>query len=324
MAINAGRRPTRGESNRTVLATGAGATGRNKYVVLADASAMLTPAGEFYYKETGKRRPEAAFERSQQLISRNGNDYIRTRTGRETLVRSLKADGSTRVTKTGQAFFRDKFVEFVVHVPAGIVGTRQNGTQHVRQEWLPVHKLGLNSIMENARFTPAQAHTRVRSRILSELGLRTQGGETVLLEVSSEVWTYDRSRDDQWQISSMATQVDAEGRVDVQTALRQPMAALPEAPRSCASQLPFADQILPEAFENHSDKLCVARQLAALLQRPLVQIVGTFTALKWGDEWKQVGLTAEDLKEFCVSEGHPFFFMSSGRLLLTYEPPENT
>jgi len=293
-----------------VLATGAGTAGRNKYVVLADASATLTPAGQFYYEETGQTRPEAAFDRSQQLISRNGNDYIRTRTGREVLVRSLRADGSVTVTKTGEAFFRDKFVEHVVHVPSRVVGVRQNGTQYVRQEWLPVHKLGLNSIMENARFTPAQAHTRVRSRILSELGLRTQGGETVLLEVSSETWTYDRSRDDQWQISSMATQVDAEGRVDVQTALRQPMAALPprdalaalpEAPRSCASQLPFADQILPEAFESHPDKLCVARQLAALLQRPLAQIVDIFTALKWGDEWKQVGLTAEDLKEFCVS-----------------------
>ena len=82
-AINAGRRPTRGESNRTVLATGAGERGRNKYVVLADASAALTPAGEFYYETTGQARPEAAFDRSQQLISRGGNDFIRRRNGRE-------------------------------------------------------------------------------------------------------------------------------------------------------------------------------------------------------------------------------------------------
>ena len=195
-----------------------------------------------------------------------------------------------------------------------------------------MHKLGINSIMENARFTPVQAHARVRSRILSELGLRTQGGETVLLEVSQETWTYDRSRDSQWQISSMDTQVDAEGRVDVQTALRQPMAALRPGQkavaalrsemRSCAAQLPFPEQILPEAFEeHHKDKLCVCRQLAALLNRPLPQIVDTFTALKLGEEWKQVGLTAEDLKEFCVSEGHPFFFLSSGRLLLTTSLP---
>ena len=142
-AINAGRRPTRGESNRTVLATGAGARGRKKYVVLADASATLTPAGEFFYEQTGQARPEAAFDRSQQLISRAGNDYIRGRNGRELLVRSLRSDGSTTVTKTGEAFFRDKFVEFVIHVPTRVVGTRKNGTQYSREEWLPVHKLGI-------------------------------------------------------------------------------------------------------------------------------------------------------------------------------------
>ena len=83
--------------------------------------------------------------------------------------------------------------------------------------------------MENARCTPAQAHARVRSHILSALGVRQQDGAMVLLEVSSESWTYNYARADEWQISSMATQVDAEGHVDVQTALRQPMAALLEA-----------------------------------------------------------------------------------------------
>ena len=34
------------------------------------------------------------------------------------------------------------------------------------------------------------------------------------------------------------------------------------------------------------------------------------------------GLSAEDLRQFCISEGHPFFFASSSRLLLTYEPEE--
>ena len=51
----------------------------------------------------------------------------------------------------------------------------------------------------------------------------------------------------------------------------------------------------------------------------MAQIGETFTAQKWGDEWKQIGLTTEDLKEFCVSEGHPLFLMSSGSLLMTYE-----
>jgi len=60
-----------------VLATGAGQRSHNKYVVLADASGTLTPAGELYYDETGIARPEAAFDRQQDVIPRNGNDYIR-------------------------------------------------------------------------------------------------------------------------------------------------------------------------------------------------------------------------------------------------------
>ena len=93
--------------------------------------------------------------------------------------------------------------------------------------------------------------------------------------------------------------------------------------RSCAAQLLYPKQILPEAFEAHDDKLCVCRrQLAALLKRPMQAIVDTFYALKGGDEWMQRGLSAEDLRQFCISEGYPFFFASSSRLLLTYEPEQ--
>ena len=120
-----------------------------------------------------------------------------------------------------------------------------------------MHKLGLSGIMENEQYTEAQAHARVRSRVLGELGLRTQGGETVILEVSGETYTYNR--DGEWQISSMATESGRDGEAVVDVAIRQPMAAL----RSCAAQLPYPEQILPEAFEEHPDKLCVCRQLAS-------------------------------------------------------------
>ena len=98
-AIQAARKPTRGASNRTILATGAGPTRRqNKYLVLADGDGKLTQAGIFYYQTTGAERPRAAFSQDQELISRGGNDYIRTRDRREALVRSLRPDGTTRVT----------------------------------------------------------------------------------------------------------------------------------------------------------------------------------------------------------------------------------
>ena len=46
-------------------------------------------------------------------------------------------------------------------------------------------------------------------------------------------------------------------------------------------------------------------------------IVDTFHALKECEEWMERGLSVKDLRTFCISKGHPFFFTSSGRLLLT-------
>ena len=146
---------------------------------------------------------------------------------------------------------------------------------------------------------------------MSELGLRTpQGGEAALLEVSGETYAYNR--EGEWKISSMATEAGRDGEAVVDVAIRQPMAGL----RSCAAHLLYPEQILPEAFEEHSDKLCVCRQLAALLKKPTQAIVDTFYALKEGGEWMQHRLSAGDLRTFCISEGHPFFFASSSRLRL--------
>ena len=66
-AIRANRKPTRGASNRAILATGAGPNRRqNKYVVLSDGAGKLTEAGHFYYETTGAERPRAAFNQDQQ------------------------------------------------------------------------------------------------------------------------------------------------------------------------------------------------------------------------------------------------------------------
>ena len=127
-AIRAGRAPHRGAGNRTILSLAAGVNRRqNRYVVLADAAGRLTPAGVWYYATTGAPRPRAAFSQDQELIRRGGNDYIRTRDWREALVRSLRADGTTRLTQLGHFFFRNRYREYVVHVPVTIRGRHGNG-----------------------------------------------------------------------------------------------------------------------------------------------------------------------------------------------------
>ena len=310
----------------TVLSTGGG-RGRS-YQILADAAAKLTPAGRYYYEQTGQQPPRRMFDDNQEPITRGANTYIRGRDNREMLVRSQRPDGSTRITAVGRQYFRNRHSEYIVHIPVIIRGKRRNGNFYQRRTsnggdgepvMLPVSMLGVGQLLENSGYTPEQAAARVRSRVLQELQLRTEGGLQVLMEVSGETTFYDRDAgSDAWKISALRTTVDAAGRADTEAVIRAPMAGL----RSAASHLPHPELILPECFEEHPDKLCVARGLAALLKRTPHSVADDFDAVLGGPEWRQVGVTAEDLKAFAVCFGHPFFFCAAGRLLLYYEPSE--
>jgi hypothetical protein len=96
---------------------------RNKYVILAGADARLTPAGVYYYAQTGQRPPAIMYDRNQEPQTRGANTFIRGRDGRDQLVRSLRPDGSTRITAIGRAFYQDRHTEYVVHVPVIIKGS---------------------------------------------------------------------------------------------------------------------------------------------------------------------------------------------------------
>ena len=136
-------------------------------------------------------------------------------------MRSLKADGSTRVTKTGEAFFqasrtnllstRTNLLSTLRTCRAGLLRLATM-ERNMCEKICRSHRLGLNNIMDTARYTPAQAHAKMHSRILSELGLSRR---SLLLHVSSERWTYSRALDDEWQISSMATSGLADGAAPV-------------------------------------------------------------------------------------------------------------
>ena len=60
-------------------------------------------------------------------------------------MRSLQG-GEHRLTKLGKGFFRDKYYEYLVHVPVIICGRRHSGRNagagYERRDWLPVNELG--------------------------------------------------------------------------------------------------------------------------------------------------------------------------------------
>ena len=106
---------------------------------------QLTRAGQHDYSHLGLRPPSKDFDYNQPLIREGPNDYILLRNGQKKLVRSLQG-GEHRLTKLGKGFFRDKYYEYLVHVPVIIRGRRRSGRNagagYERRDWLPVNELG--------------------------------------------------------------------------------------------------------------------------------------------------------------------------------------
>ena len=117
-AIAAGTVPSRGKSNQTSLRLQQ-IPGRSSYTVLARADGSLTKAGEFFYGQADQSqpRPTSQFDYNTPLLKRGPDDYIRTKNGKESLVKSLKADGSVTLTRLGRQYFKRKSSEFVVSAP---------------------------------------------------------------------------------------------------------------------------------------------------------------------------------------------------------------
>ena len=115
--------------------------GPGAYALLSRADGQLTRAGQHYYSHLGLRPPSKDFDYNQPLIREGPNDYILLRNGQKKLVRSLHG-GEHRLTKLGKGFFRDKYYEYLVHVPVIIRGRRRSGRNagagYERRDWLPV------------------------------------------------------------------------------------------------------------------------------------------------------------------------------------------
>ena len=138
--------------------------GPGAYALLSHADGQLTRAGQHYYSHLGLRPPSKDFDYNQPLIREGPNDYILLRNGQKKLVRSLQG-GEHRLTKLGKGFFRDKYYEYLVHVPVIIRGRRRSGRNagagYERRDWLPVNELGGAMTRHPAHLTEEQVAQRV-------------------------------------------------------------------------------------------------------------------------------------------------------------------
>ena len=123
------------------------------------------------------------------------------------------------------------------------------------------------------------------------------------MEVSGETFTYDR--DVPWLISSLTTDIQ-DGEAVTSALMRQPLGA---GPLSCAAFLPFPDELVDCAFEDHDDSLCVPRQLGSVLRISLNGAIGYFDEFLTPG-WRAWGVSPLELKELCRRQGRSFSFLS--------------
>ena len=276
---------------------------------LSRPNGALTRAGQYYYQLVGRQPPSRQFD---ELIREGPSDYVLLRSGVKKLVRTLAPDGNYHLTKLGKAFFRDKYTEWLAHVPVRIRGRRKNGRPYEREDYLPVTSLNVGLQRQNDGLSEAQVARNVKQAVLAKLG--ADDDFSTLLELSGEQYFLDNSRE--WTLSSQTTQV-VDDRVVVETSLRQPLGALR---REVSYQLWKGDEILESAFERRWDKLCVPRQLAELLKLPLAEVLSDFDTI-CDRGWQDRGVSPKEIREFCVWRG-AFFVNCRGQLMDSYQPVE--
>ena len=187
--------------------------GPGAYALLSRADGQLTRAGQHYYSHLGLWPPSKDFDYNQPLIREGPNEYILLRNGQKKLVCSLQG-GEHRLTKLGKSFFRDKYYEYLVHVPVIIRGRRRSGRNagagYERRDWLP-NELG-GATRHPAHLTEEQVAQRVRQQVEASLD---PGGPILQL--------FDP--EGHWVVSTQSTRY-RNSRTEVETLLRQRMRGL--------------------------------------------------------------------------------------------------
>lgn len=77
----------------------------------------------------------------------------------------------------------------------------------------------------------------------------------------------------------------------------------------CASHLPFVEDICPEAFEEHADRLCCPIQMARILKEDFEEVClkldDCSTDVHGSQDWRQRGVSVARLEDYASRHQHP-------------------
>ena len=249
----------------------------NRYRTLVNRDGQQTPAGARWETITNTTLPQEAFDTEQQPQRTGNTEYIRVR-GQDRATRSYDpVSNKWKYTRLGLRFYRNRQVQWVVKVPSKHTGKRSNGQPYSRDAYFPVEA----PIALRATLSQAQRDARIRAEVtrLFPSGL--------LAEFSEERVMIDNTRP--WSINEMITEPGA-GEPET-TVLERPLGMKPS-----VSTLLFPEHLCEAAWDSTPDRLCVARQIAALRSQPFEEVCCELdqVATELGEEeWRLHGATSK-------------------------------
>jgi hypothetical protein len=246
------------------------------YRALVDASGRKTAAGKYWERLTGSTIPSEAEAPRGAPVRRKNKEFLQVR-GKERLLRTYDpVTNDWKYSRLGKQHYKTARMQYVVKVPSVHSGQRSNRTAYTRQGFFPID----TPVSVAATLSQAQRDAEIRRRV-NELF-----PDGLLAEFSGETIKIDAGRP--WQISEMTTSPsDARPRVEITD---RPLGVNPKG----LSTLLFPEHVCPLAFEDHNDRLCVARQIAHIMGYAFDDVLAEFDQIELDmyntTEWRANGI----------------------------------
>ena len=184
-----------------------------------------------------------------QPVTRGGTTFLQANRGEKKIRVWQPAAGQWNLTALGKRYYRDRPSEYIISIPVRYDIIRNRDGAEVRYKgYMPVTQLsarlrGLIGELTAEGGDDNNLLERLRTGILSEV-IRWRDEEgNIAIHYESDVTTfYDPGTPRGWKYSEMRTTIEADGGVEQQAFLDQPMRA------ARPSALIHADGVIEEAF----------------------------------------------------------------------------
>ena len=231
--------------------------------------------------------------KAQKPIRKGNTETIKLRNGERAITRRYdKNKQEWKFTKTGKEFYKTLTRHYVVSIPVKLKGQRKDGTNYTQEGMhIPITKLGVNEPSIALDESTPRRRAKIKQMVLDSLP-PARGGSLIVMEHSEQSWEYDD--EGEWLISE-ETVGTVGNDAEVSVVVNRPLGTSP----IHTDTFLLSKHILPLAYENHNDKLCVPRQLAYILSKSINEIINDLNKLG-GDQ--VVGYCPATIVEYCRKE----------------------